>query len=358
MGVGSGDGELGLEKDKEYSCEELNNSNACDWNKLNEENVQGTFLQTLKYKEVMERFSCKTHYFLVYRDDEVAALCPFYQSKIVARGLFPITALNTVENIILRYPDDASVARQIVLKCKEIMMTEGLSVTVISLLEDVKNPFKSMDLFLLPWSGAAAGNMTLDLRMHSPQEIWNSLSKKDRRRCRLPERDGWVVNEATSLEELSSFYTYYKANMDYVHGNWVKSLSHFEYLMQTFRAPSSPEMRMLLLRKNKTVAGGFLIFLFDAKKTMYLAYASLNRKVPNRYSPVYTLIWHAIRKASEMGYTTVAFGGAPANANDIHYRIKEKFGCSFERKYNVPFFKSRTLNSALRSLTYISRLFS
>jgi lipid II:glycine glycyltransferase (peptidoglycan interpeptide bridge formation enzyme) len=345
-----------LEKDKEYSCEELNNSNACDWNKLNEEHVDGSFYHTLKWKEVMERFLGKTHYFLVYRDDEVTALCPSYQTKLVVKGLFPMAALNTVENIIVRYPDDASVAKQIVLKCKEIMMKEGLSLTNVILLEDEKDCFRSMNLLPRPWSGASAGNMMLDLRMHSPQEIWNSLSKYDRKKCRLPERDGWIVNEATSLEELSSFYTYYKENMDYVHGK-CEIFSYFEYLMQTFMTPPSPEMLMLLLRKNDKVAAGMLIFLFDAKKTMYLAYASLNRKVPNRYSPVYTLIWHAIRKASEMGYTTVAFGGTPANANDIHYRIKEKFGCSFELKYNVPFFKSRTLNSALRSLTYISRLF-
>jgi len=355
MGVGSGDGELGLEKDKEYSCEELNNSNACDWNKLNEEHVDGSFYHTLKWKEVVERFLGKTHYFLVYRDDEVTALCPFYQSKIVARGLFPMAALNTVENIILRYPDDASVARQIVLKCKEIMMKEGLSLTNMYVLQHVKNSFKSMGLFPLPWSGACAGNMTLDLQEYSPQMIWNSfLSRKDRRKINFLERDGYKLEEAKSEEELGSFYAYYRANLQYLHVRNIHDFSFFAYLMKTF---SPNEMLVSLLRKDETVAGGILIFLFEPKKTMYCAYGALNRQVHSRYSPFVSLLWHMVKKASTIGYTTVAFGGAPANSNDIHYRIKEKFGCSFERKYNVPFFKSRTLNSALRSLTYISRLF-
>jgi hypothetical protein len=342
-----------LEKGKEYHCEELNSTSASDWRRLVEKNAQGGFYHTLKWKEVIERFRGKTSYFLVYRDGEVAALCPFYQSREV-KGPLSMGVLNTVENIIVRYPDDTSVVRQIALKCKELMNNERLSLTNIYLLPGENDCFRSMNLLPRPRSGASAGNMTLDLREYSPQGIWNSLSRNDRRRIRLLERDGWVVNEATSRDELSLFYSHHKANLEYLQAK-CEDFRYFEYLMQTFMTPSSREMLLLLLRKNETVAGGLVIFLFDAKRAMYIAYASLNRQMPNRYRPVPALVWNAIKKASEMGYTTVAFGGTPANPNDIHYRIKEKFGGHFELKYAVPFFKSRALNSALTSLTYIFR---
>lgn len=349
-----------MAKGKEYSCEELKSSNARDWNKLNEENGQGSFYHTLKWKEIVER-SNKTRYFLVYRDGEVAALCPFYETEFVAKGFFPITALQNIRNIVFRYPDDALVARQIALKCKEIMMKERLTLTKINLAHDAKDCFRSMNLHPRHESGPSAGNMILDLREYSPERIWNSLSKKDRRRCSRCERDGWVVDEIKSEEELASFYAYYKANLQCLRTRLTiyYEFSHFEHLRQTFMTSSSPhEMLVFLLRKNETVAGGLLVFLHDAKRTMYFEAASLNRKVSNRYSPMYTLFWHGIRKASEMGYTTVDLGGTPANPKDIHYRMKENFGCSFKPKYYVCFFKSRILNTAFNSLASISALFS
>jgi lipid II:glycine glycyltransferase (peptidoglycan interpeptide bridge formation enzyme) len=129
----------------------------------------------------------------------------------------------------------------------------------------------------------------------------------------------------------------------------VPKFSSFLRLMRTF---SSNEMVVFLLRKNQTVAGGLLIYLFDVKKAMILEYSALNRKLPNVYTPTYALFWHAVKKASEMGYNTIDFGGTPNNPNDIHYRIKEKFHCNYEQRYQISFPRSNVIiDTALSRLT-------
>ena len=357
-----------------YSVEELNSSNAQDWNKLNEESPQGSFFHTLKWIDALDHFpdypQVKPSHFIVYRNDEPVALCPFYRNKWEIKGLFTICALQSDPNIVVSCPDDASVEQQIVLKCKEIIRKEGIAFTNIILQPETKDFFRSMNMLPHQPPDWSAGVMKLDLQENSLQRIWDSLSTSERKRYKQIEKDGWKIYEATSKEEMATFYAHYKANMEYVHGH-CRKFSFFEYLMQTFRTSdftfrtsnymtSYPrEMLLLLLRKNETVAAGILSFLFDAKQTMYCVYAALNRNVPKFHSALPFLTWHAIRKASEMGYTTASLGGTSANPNDIHYQIKAKFGCSFEPRYAVTFPRLGALvNSAVTRLDSMSSTIS
>jgi lipid II:glycine glycyltransferase (peptidoglycan interpeptide bridge formation enzyme) len=181
--------------------------------------------------------------------------------------------------------------------------------------------------------------------------IWNSfLSKNDRRKINVAERNGWKIEEAKSEEELRGFYAYCRANLQYLRVRDIPEFSFFAYLMKTF---SPNEMLVFLLRKGETVAGGALVFLFERKKTMYGAYGALNREAPARYSPFVSLMWHMVKKASATGYTTVSFGFTPRNP-DPHYRIKAKFGCRFEPRYEVTFPRLGVLvNSAVTRLDSI-----
>ena len=345
----------------EYSVEELNSSNAQDWNKLNEENAQGSFYHTLKWIEAVDRFSvssqAKPSHFIVYRNDEAVALCPFYRNKWKIKGLFTMCCLMSYEHIIVSCPDDALVAKQIVLKCKEILRKEsGLGFTKITLLPETKDFFRSMNLVPHQSPGWSAGVMKLDLREYSPQMVWSGLlSRKDRRKINFAERDGWKIEEAKSEEELRSFYAYYRTNLEYLHARDIPEFNFFAYLMKTF-FPN--EMLVFLLRKDETIAGGALALLFERKKTMYYRYAALNRQVPARYSPLLSLMWHMVKKASEMGYTTLSFGGTPPKP-DIHYLDKAKFGCRFEPRYEVTFPRLGVLvNSTVKRLDSIAHTIS
>jgi lipid II:glycine glycyltransferase (peptidoglycan interpeptide bridge formation enzyme) len=232
------------------------------------------------------------------------------------------------------YPDDTLVAKQIVLKCKEKIRKERLGSVCITLLPETKNLFSNMNISSHQPPGWSAGVMTIDLQQNNPQTIWNNfLSKDDRRKINLPERDGWKIEEAKTEEDYKNFYTYYRANLQYLNIRNMRDFSFFTYLMKTF---SPNEMLLLLLRKDETIAGGMLNFLYEPKKTMYCAYAALNRELSTRYSPFVSLMWHVVKKASAIGYDTVSFGGTPPPP-DVHYRIKAKFGCRFEPQYEVSF---------------------
>jgi hypothetical protein len=50
--------------------------------------------------------------------------------------------------------------------------------------------------------------------------------------------------------------------------------------------------------------------------------------------------WNWIKKASEMGYSRICFGRTPLDPNDIHYQLKEKFGCNFEKEHSLIFHRS------------------
>jgi hypothetical protein len=337
-----------------YSVEELNSSNAQDWNKLNEESPQGTLYHTLKWKEAVDQFAqAKPNNFIVYRDDEAVALCPFYRYKWKIKGLITMCSLLSESNIIVSCPDDPLVAKQIVLKCKEIIRKEGLAFTNITLLPETKDFFRSMNMLPHQATGWDAGVMTLDLQQNTPEMIWHRfLSRYDRQRIRRAERDEWKIEESKSEEGIRSFYECMKTNSEYRFAGNIPEFSFFAYLMKTF---SPNEMLVFLLRKDETVAGGTINFLYGPKKTLYGKYAATNRQAPNRYTPVYSLMWHLVKKASAIGYTTVSFGGAPPYP-DVHYRDKAKFGCRFEPRYSVTFPRLGALvNSAVTRLESISR---
>ena len=108
---------------------------------------------------------------------------------------------------------------------------------------------------------------------------------------------------------------------------------YFEELVRAYSGRSPPELMWTLLRRKEQVAGGLLALFYYPKRTLYLRYLSINRALPNAYASPYYLYWDAVKKASEEGCRIVDFGGTPSNPNDIHYRMKAKFSCRYEKKY-------------------------
>ena len=116
-------------------------------------------------------------------------------------------------------------------------------------------------------------------------------------------------------------------------------------------------MRTTLLHKNDKVFGGLLSFLWPQQKTIYLRYLALNRDISNRYSPSYYLYWDAIVRASQMGYTTVCFGSTPPDPDEVHYRLKKKFGCYYEENYSMIFPLSFTFKVAYNTYQFARKHF-
>ena len=313
-----------------YHIEELNNINAADWKRLCEESKEGSFFHTLEWKEILEHsFNFKNHCFLLYRNEEPVALCPFYEATINGfRGLVSLPD-SDYNHIIIMDKKDPLIASHILEYCKEISRKNKLLFILITTLSELtKDHFNRFDPLPFPISG----DMVLNLKEISPDKIWNDiLSKQERKYIRRFENDGFKIKELNSIDDIKIFYEYYKTNIEFKNAT-PHPFSHFEDLLKTY---SSKEMILTLLYKNDVVAGGQLAFLHNIKKTMYLRYLSLNRDLPTRYHSTLFIYWNCIERASEMEYNRICFGRTPPYPNDARYRLKEKLGCHFETEYSL-----------------------
>ena len=319
----------------DYHIEELCNKNEIDWIRLSEEIKEGSFFNSLKWKQILEKsFNYKNHCFLLYRNGEPVALCPFYEAKINGiRGLVSLPE-SDYDHIIITDKEDPLIAYHILDKCKEIAEKNKLFFILVSTISELtRDHFNRYNPLPYP----LAGNMVLDLKDNSPDKIWNdNFSKMDRKYIRRFENDGFNIKLVNSIEDMKIFYLYYKNNIE-IKNATPHPFSHFEDLLNIY---SSTEMIMTLLYKDEIVAGGQLAFLDNIKKTMYLRYLSLNREMTSRYHPTLYVYWDCIKRASEMGYDNICFGRTPPYPNDIHYQSKEKFGCHYEKEYLLIFPRS------------------
>ena len=316
----------------DYYIKELNNLNAIDWIKLSEESKEGSFFHTLKWKGILEHsFNYKTHCFILYRNDEPVALCPFYEAAIVGiRGLVSLPD-SDYDNIIITDKEDPLIPYHILNKCRDVARENKLFFILITTLnEQTKDHFNRYNPLPYP----IVGDMVLNLEEINLDKIWNNIfSTKIRKYIKRFENDGFRIKEVNSIEDIKIFFKYYKNNLEYINAT-PYPFSHFEDLLNTY---SSTEMMLTLLYKNEDVAGGHLAFLNDKKKTIYSRYLSLNRNLPSRYKPAIYIYWDFVKRAYEMGYSKVSFGRTPPYPKDIHYQLKEKFGCHYEKEYSCIF---------------------
>ncbi len=327
--------EIGYGLVMDYRIDELSNKNAKDWERLCEESKEGNFFHTLEWKRILEQsYYFKSHCFILYRNDEPVALCPFYEASINRiRGLISLPD-SDYNHIIITDQYDPLIAYHILQKCNEIAKENKLFFILITTFNEmIKSHFSKYNPLPFP----IGGDMVLDLEEFSPNKIWNdNFSKKERKYIRRFENDGFRIKEVKSIDDIKIFYKYYKTNLELKNAA-PYPFSHFEELLKTY---SSTEMLLTLLYKNEVVAGGQLAFLHGPKKTMYLRYLSLNRDLPTRYHSTWYIYWDCIERASDMGYNRICFGRTPPYQNDSHYQLKEKFGCHFEKEYSLIFPRS------------------
>ena len=316
----------------DYIIEELSNKNADDWKRLSEECKEGSFFHTLKWKQILEQsFNYKSHNFLLYRNGEPVALCPFYEDTIQGiRGLVSLP-LSDYNHLLITDKNDSLIPYHILNKCKEIIKKKKLFYLIVTtsneFTRDYFNKYK-------PLPHPITGTMVLNFEDHNPDNIWNEVfSKIDRKYIRRFEKDGFKIKEIRSIEDIKAFYELYKINLESINAT-PYLFSHFEDLLNTY---SSTEMIITLLYKDDDIYGGQLGFMHEPNKTMYIRYLSLNKKLPSRYHSTLYLYWDIINRAFEKGYKVVDFGQTPPYPNNVYYKAKEKFGCQYQKKKSSVF---------------------
>jgi hypothetical protein len=309
-----------------FRVEDLNEKNAADWERLNEQSDHGSFFHTLKWKRILELRGYRPFYFIVYQDDQPMALCPFYQQRI--KNFKAIATLpDSPYNHIVIDNADSFAPELIRTKCRSIAKNLGLSFALFGIGAEPKDHFSGIGGVSFP----IIGTMALDLHENSLDTIWSRNLKHDvRNKIRRFDYDGFELREIHDVQDLELFYQHYRKNTrEYQHSN-PHPFSHFKQILDNY---SPKELRITLLQRREEVAGGLMMFLYDPKKTMYLRYLSINRDMPNRYTPYWYLCWDALKTAARIGYTSVVFGRTPPNEVGIYYHIKAQFGCYYQTRY-------------------------
>lgn len=318
-----------------FTVKELDSNNKIDWENFNSTSEDGSFFHTLKWKDILENsFHYTSHYFLVYYGNTVIAACPLYEKT--AKGFKGLTTLPNSDcaHIIITKQYCENLVTQIILnKAKDLSKKFKLKFLQITTTSDKIKEYLNTLNFLPSFE---KGNMALNLKENNQKKIWDVIFTEKgggvpRKYIKRFERDGIKIYEAKTIDDLKLFYTYYKKNLEFLKET-PYPFSHFENCWNNY---DSTEMRVTLLQKNNEFYGGLCSFIFLPKKTMYLKYLALNRKISNTYHPPFALYWDAIIKATEMNLEYICFGGTSSNTDNSTHRIKMKFGAYYEKEYQM-----------------------
>lgn len=317
-----------------YQIEDLNSSNARDWEHFNEIADGGSFFHSLKWKRILERsFKLRPHYFLVYHDGEVAAICPFFENNLkYFKGLVSLPYSDFCHIAIADGHAHPSVINEIYARCMEITRQEKLAFLQMSV---NKPAIRDQMMQYTDLPPLVSGNMVLNLEELTPEKIWNDVfSAKGGQRKFIKRfvRDGCTIEEVRDLKDLELFYHYYNENLEQKHVRTFNQVSFFNTIWDIY---SPADMRITLLKKDDFIYGGLFAYLYPPNSTIYLVHLALNRDIPNTYHPPYYLFWDIIEKAYEMGYRRVCFGGTPYNPENVVYKQKKGFGCEYHFKYSL-----------------------
>lgn len=315
----------------EYHLERLDNENAAKWEAFNNNSPDGSFFHSLKWIQIAgERSTIKTHNFILFRNDTVVGLFPFVEhNDKLFRGLVPAFDPQRLYAILQDYRDPSCMQYTL-----SALQKNDRDLKKISYIWFSTPHREAMDIItshpLFPCSDE--GDLVVDLAVTPPEKIWNAFSsnKGQRKKIRRFDDHGFELIEVKTNDELKLFYSYYEENTRYIGGN-PRPYSHFSDLWNYL---SSDEMRITLLRKDSTVAGGFLMFMYRPRNTVYSAFVSLNRNLPTTYHPSYYLYWDLINWAWENNYERISFGAQQRDETNSRYRIKKEFGAQFYPIYS------------------------
>jgi len=329
-----------------YSIEALSESNRHQWEDFNNQSREGTLFHSIKWKKILEDvFKLKCQYYLIRGDKEVVGICPF-----VEHSAGPFRGLNGIPNSEFNnmlFNDSFNADRFSDLLT---LFSKDYSYLIFSTYHPPVMERIGYDNF----PDEESGNMVSDLRKYPPDVIWNDiLTKNERNKIRKFEKNGFHVHEINQRHDIENFYHYYEENLKYIHGE-ILPFSFFQKLIDEYQ---KNELRIAVLTNGKIFVGGTLTFLYPAKKTTYFDYLSLNRNIPNRYTPTYYLFWDLVTWAWNNGYEKVSFGRQKLDPNNPRFMNKVKFGAEHVPIHSRIAFFSKT-TSLLYRLKKTARAFN
>lgn len=310
--------------------ETLNDSNIDKWEIFNHEMDEGTFYHTIKWKRILESLGHIPHYYLIFSGDEVVAICPFFEINIKGfKGIMPLPD-SDYNHIVIKEDNQHNIIDFIRKELEYRAKKNSWSFIILNSLD--KNFEEKLNTFYYP--NFSMGTMSIDLENLSPAKIWDEIftaKKAQRTYIKRFKKDGFEIRYLDSVDGIKTFYKYYLKNIRHIKGTEYP-YSHFEDIYNLY----SPNNRTLaLLYKQDFIAGGFLNFLDESKKTMHTRYIAINRDVPNKYHVQYYLLWETIKKAYELKCKRLCLGSNVKDQNHRGYKLKSNFGADYKDNYSV-----------------------
>ncbi|KUG19171.1 MAG: GNAT family N-acetyltransferase [Methanomicrobiaceae archaeon] len=320
-----------------YSIEVLSEKNAHLWDGFYRQSREGTLFHSIQWKELLEdALGLKLKYYVILEDQKVMGILPCVTgSARYFRGL-DVIPHSECNNIIL---DDSFDINQI----NDVLALFSRDYASITFNTYDPTILDSIAYRMLPIVGD--GNMVVDLKQNPPDLIWeNNLAKDDRYKISRFEKGGFTVREVEQEYDIERFYHHYAENIARINGH-VHPLSFFRSLMDAY---SRKHLRIVALTNGDLFAGGSLALLHPERKTAYFEYLSLNRNLPNKYSPSYALLWEGINWAWENGYEKISLGRQKLDPDNPPFRNKAKFGAEFVPIHTRVVFFSRPVSLLYR----------
>lgn len=319
-----------------YSAEELTSSNEPIWENFNKEAQNGSFFHTLHWKSVFERaFHARPRYFMVVDGEgRVVSLCPFFEYPLqFFRGLMslPRTGVNHIlaRDGVLH----ADLFRAIHAACSDIVGSNNLSFFHVATQSPAISGYIG-EYRYLPYPHA--GNMMLDITKNPPVRIWDavfSTKGAQRKYIRQFTKSGVDLRECRTEKDLMQFADYYRQNLSRAGRTSLPEV----FFREVWKTCPRSNLRLTMLSHDDVFYGGLLSFLFPPAKTIFMEYLAVNRDIPNKFHSPYMLWWDTVEYAGAKGYTSVCFGGTPADPENVYYRQKKGFGCEFIPSFSYVF---------------------
>ncbi len=148
-------------------------------------------------------------------------------------------------------------------------------------------------------------------------EMWASLSGSATQNIRKAERNGVVVRQSKTLEDVRTFYEMHRAVRRSKYRLFAQPFSFFENLHATF---SRDDRLIVLLAEVSGVAIAGILFLID-RGTLYYKF---NASVDLEMRPNDLLVWNGMRLGRERGLARLDFGLSDTSQPGL-VRFKRKF---------------------------------
>lgn len=304
-----------------------------EWDRFVTSSPGGTFYHSARWRLILESLFGVTSAYLAIRDDMggLVGICPFvirkelkvfkvldslldsdYGGPLFKDG-YEETAINVLGDYLKRFAHDEGIAYAKI-RFTDKNLSQHLKVKV-------------------PRVDTSIGTMLVDLNQTPTDYIWSIVfSKKDAQRkyIRRFEESGYRVREVENIDDdWSRFYTLYHDNMIHV-GGLPYDTSFFNVLRKDLYPDN---FSILLVEDDQSTPGALGFYKHKDTSTFYLTHLGLDRSMENRLHTSYYLYWKALQIAEKSGYQYVSFGSTPSNPDELHRRLKSKFGAQFAQDY-------------------------